>query len=127
MYNAITKMYVTGALLLYSLVAVQAVLQCWGYIGMSPAVAVQAPWDIARCMLTVIHSNADIGMSDMVSHLCAIHGCASSKGDCVGDICGCASIMGVCWQHRVAITHCSTDIGMSDVGLFMHCRWLCQQ
>ena len=119
MYNAITKMYVTGALLLYSLVAVQAVLQCWGYIGMSPAVAVQAPWDIARCMLTVVHHNAGIGMSGVVSCLCTIcgctiaGGCASGKGDCV-------STTGMCWQHRVAITHCNTDIDMSGIGgLFM--------
>ena len=32
MYGAITEMYVTGALLLYSLVAVQAVVQCWGIL-----------------------------------------------------------------------------------------------
>ena len=76
----------------------------------------QALWDIARCMLTVIHCNAGISMSGAVSHLCTVHGCASSKGDCVGDVCGCASTMGVCWQHRVAITHCNTDIDMSGVG-----------
>ena len=42
-------------------------------MGMLPVVAVQVPWDIARCMLTVVHSNADIGMSGVVSCLCAVH------------------------------------------------------
>ena len=87
-------------------------------MGMLPALAVQALWDIARCMFTVVHSNADIGMSGVVSCLCAVHGCtitggyAGGKGDCVSNVCGCAGAMAVCWQCRVAITHCNTDIGM---------------
>jgi hypothetical protein len=43
MYGAIIRMYVAGVLLLYLPVAVQVVEQHWGYIGMSPVVAVQAP------------------------------------------------------------------------------------
>ena len=90
-------MYLTGMMLSCLLVAVQAVVWRWEYMGMLLAVAVQAPWDIARYMLTVVHCNAGIGMSGVVSHLCAIHGCtitsgcASSEGDCVSNVCGCAS------------------------------------
>ena len=46
----------------------------------------QVPWDIAR---SIVHSNADIGMSGVVSHLCAVcgftiaSGCAGGEGDCV--------------------------------------------
>ena len=119
-------MYLASVMLSSSLVAVQAVVWCWGCMGMSLVVAVQVPWDIARWMLTVVHCNAGIGMSGAVSHLCTVHGCASGEGDCVSNICGCASATGVCWWHRVTITHCNTDIDMSGVGgLFMHCRWLC--
>ena len=63
-------------------VAVQAVLWCWGYMGMS--LAVQAQWDIARCMLTVVHCSAGIGMFGVVSHLCAICGCTIAGG-CASD------------------------------------------
>ena len=102
-------------------------------MGMLPVVAVQMLWDIARCILTVVHCDADIGMSGVVSRLCAVcgctiaGGCAGSKGDCAGDMCGCASA-GECWWCRVAIIHCNTYIGISDIGeLVMHRRWLCQQ
>ena len=62
---------------------------------MSLVVAVQTPWDIARCMLTVVHRNAGICMSGVVSRLCTVcgctitGGCAGGEGDCVGDVCGC--------------------------------------
>ena len=76
-----------------------------GYVKILPAVAVQTLWDIARCMLTVVHHNTGICMSGVVSHLCTIHGCtitggcAGSKGDCVSDVCGCVGTRGVCqWQ-----------------------------
>ena len=66
------------------------------------------PWDIARCMLMVVHHNAGICMSGVVSHLCTVHGCtiagghAGSEGDCVGDVCGCVSARGVCrWGKSV--------------------------
>ena len=88
-------MYLAGVMLSCSPVAVQVVVWHWGYMGMSLVVAVQVLWDIARCMLTVVHHNAGISMSGAVSHLCTICGCADSKGDCVGDIWGCASAMGV--------------------------------
>ena len=74
---------------------------------MLPAVAVQTPWDIARCTLTIVHHDADIGMSGVVSHLCAVGGCTitggcvGGEGDCVGDVCGCAgtggNVGGVGW------------------------------
>ena len=73
-----------------------------GHMIMSPAVAVQTPWDIARCMLTVVHRNTGICMSGVVSHLCTVHGCTiaggcvGSEGDCVGDVCGCVGAGGVC-------------------------------
>ena len=59
------------------------------------------PWDIARCMLTVVHHNAGICMSGVVSHLCTVHGCtitggcAGGEGDCVGDVCGCVGARGM--------------------------------
>ena len=71
--------------------AVLAVVQHWGYVEISLEVAVQAPWDIARCMLTVVHHNADIGMSGVVSCLCTIGGYTITSG-CVG---GCTA-PGVC-------------------------------
>ena len=43
-------------------------------------VAVQMPWDIARCMLTVVHHNTGIWMSGVVSHLCTVHGCTIAGG-----------------------------------------------
>ena len=73
-------MYLAGVMLSCLLVAVQVVVWCQGYMGMLPAGAVQVPWDIARCMLTVVHHNADIGMSGVVSHLCTICGCTIASG-----------------------------------------------
>ena len=72
-------------------VAVSAVVQCWGYVEMSLAVGVQMPGDIARCMLTVVHHNAGICMSGVVSCLCTIHGCTIAGG-CVGS----CTVPGVC-------------------------------
>ena len=46
----------------------------------SPVVAVQMPWDIARCMLMVVHHNTGICMSGMVSCLCTVHGCTIASG-----------------------------------------------
>ena len=114
-------MYLASVMLSCSSVALQAVVQCQGYMGMLPVVAVQVPWDIARCMLTVVCHNAGIGTSGAVSHLCAICGCTiasgcASKGDCISNVCGCASTAEVCWWHRVAITHCNTVICLVLVG-----------
>ena len=84
-------------------VAVSAVVRCWRYVKILLAVAVQTPWDIARCMLMVVHHNTGICMSGVVSHLCTIHGCtitggcAGGEGDCVGNVCGCVGARGVCW------------------------------
>ena len=97
-------MYLAGVMLSCLPVAVQAVVQCQGHMRMLPVVAVQMPWDIARCMLTVVHHNAGICMSGVVSHLCTIHGCtitggcAGCEGDCVSDVCGWVSARGVCRQ-----------------------------
>ena len=83
------------------LVAVLAVVWHWGYVKISPVVTVQMPWDIAS-MLMVVHCNAGICMSGMVSRLCTVHGCtitggcAGGEGDCVGDVCGCVGTGGVC-------------------------------
>ena len=82
-----------------SLVAVSAVVRCRGYVKISPAVAVQMPWDIARCMLTVVHHNAGICMSGVVSHLCTVHGCTNASGCAGGDVCGCVGARGVCWRR----------------------------
>ena len=76
-------MYLAGVMLSYSLVAVQAVVWHRGHMRMSPVEAVQMPWDIARCMLTVVHCNAGICMSGVVSHLCTVHGCTIAGG-CIG-------------------------------------------
>ena len=81
-------------------VAVLAVV--WRGVKISPVVAVQTPWDIARCMLTVVHHNTGICMSGVVSRLCTVHGCtiacgcAGGEGDCVSDVCGCVGAGGVC-------------------------------
>ena len=57
---------------------------------MSPVVAVLVPWDVAICMVTIVHQNADISMSGVgVSCSRAIGGCVGGKGDCDGDGCGC--------------------------------------
>ena len=98
-------MYLAGVMLSCLPVAAQAVVQCWGHMRMLPVVAVQMPWDIARCMLMVVHCNAGICMSGVMSHLCTVHGCtitsgcAGGEGDCVGDVCGCVGTRGVC-QRR---------------------------
>ena len=76
-------MYLASVMLSCSLVAVQAVVRCRGHMRMSPVVAVQMPWDIARCMLMVVHCNAGICMSGVVSCLCTVHGCTITGG-CVG-------------------------------------------
>ena len=54
------------------------------------------------CMLTVIHHNMDVGMSDVGGlflywwWLCYfVSGCAGSKGNGVSDVCGCVSTRGV--------------------------------
>ena len=102
-------MYLAGVMLSCFPVAVQVVVQCWGHMRMLPAVAVQTPWDIARCMLTVVHHNAGICMSRVVSHLCTICGCAIAGG-CVGgctasEVCediaggGRANAVGYCKVH----------------------------
>ena len=67
----------------------------------SPVVAVQMPWDIARCMLMVVHHNAGICMSGVVS--CTICGCVggcTAPGVCE-DIAGsgCTNAMGYCKVH----------------------------
>ena len=94
-------MYFAGVMLSCSQVAVQVVVWCWGHMRMSLVVAVQTPWDIARCMLTVVHHNAGICMSGVVSRLCTVHGCTitGGEGDCVGDVCGCVGARGVCWRR----------------------------
>jgi len=60
---------------------------------MLPVVAVLVPWDVAICVVTIVHQNADISMSGLgVNHSstigdCAISsGCASSDGDCDGNV-----------------------------------------
>ena len=102
-------MYLAGVMLSCLPVAVQAVVRCRGHMRMSPVVAVQKPWDIARCMLMVVHCNAGICMSGVVSCLCTVHGCTIAGG-CVGSctapgVCeditggGCANAMGYCKVH----------------------------
>ena len=102
-------MYLAGVMLSCSLVAVQAVVWCWGHMRMSPAVAVQMLWDIVRCMLMVVHLNAGICMSGVVSRLCTIRGCTIAGGGVCGcmasGVCediaggGCANTMGYCKVH----------------------------
>ena len=62
---------------------------------MSPAVAVLVPWDVAICVVTIVHQNAHISMSGLGMNCssaigdCAIaSGCAGSEGDWDGDVCG---------------------------------------
>jgi len=56
---------------------------CWrwygaigGMGGMSPAVAVLVPWDVAIYVVTIVHQNADISMSGLGVN------CSSAVGDC---------------------------------------------
>ena len=102
-------MYLASVMLSCLPVAVQAVVRRRGHMRMLPVVAVQTPWDIARCMLTVVHRNAGICMSGVVSHLCTICGCAFASG-CVSSctalgVCediasgGCANAVGYCKVH----------------------------
>ena len=74
-------MYLAGVMLSCLLVAVQAVVWRRGHMRMSLVVAVQMPWDIARCMLTVVHHNAGICMSGVVSHLCIGYNTGCTAGD----------------------------------------------
>jgi len=74
---------------------------------MLPAVAVLVPWDVAVCVVTIVHQNADISMSGLGVHCsgtigdhATAGGCAGSKGDCNGDVCGCAGTGGVRQQNR---------------------------
>jgi len=56
---------------------------------MLPVVAVLVPWDVAICMVTIVHQNADISMSGLgVNCSGAIGDCAiaSGEGDCNGDV-----------------------------------------
>ena len=43
----------------------QQFVQCWGYVRMSLAVVVPALGGLVMCMLTMIHHNMDVGMSDV--------------------------------------------------------------
>ena len=79
-----------------------------GHMIMSPAVAVQTPWDIARCMLTVVHRNTGICMSGVVSHLCTVRG-YTIAGGCVS---GCTAL-GVC--EDVAGGGCANAVGYCKV------------
>jgi len=55
------------------------------------AVAVVVPWDVAICVMTIFHQNAEISMSGLgVNHSSAVGDCAGGKGDCDSDVCGCA-------------------------------------
>ena len=84
-------MYFAGVMLSCLPVAVQVIGWCRGYMRMLLAVAVQALWDIVRCMFTIIHCNAGICMSGVVSRLCTVCGCTIASG-CVS---GC-TVLGVC-------------------------------
>ena len=90
------------------LVAVLAVVRCWGYVEILPAVAVQMLWDIARCMLMVVHCNAGICMSGVVSHLCTVHGCTIASG-CVSS----CMTLGVC--EDIASSGCANAVGYCKV------------
>ena len=57
-------------------VAVLAVVRCRGYVKISPEVAVQTPWDIARCMLMVVHVRAT-PKSNSVDNVWALQGDAT--------------------------------------------------
>jgi len=68
---------------------------------MSLAVAVLVPWDVAICVVTIVHQNTDISMSGLGVNCsgtigdCAIaSGCAGGEGHCDGDVCGCAGTGG---------------------------------
>ena len=89
-------------------VGVLVVVRCWGFVKISPVVAVQMPWDIARCMLMVVHHNAGIGMSGVVSRLCTVHGCTIAGG-CVG---GCMAL-GVC--EEITGSGCANTVGYCKV------------
>ena len=48
---------------------------------MSLAVAVLVPWDVAICVVTIVHQNADISISGLgVNHSSAIGDCAIAGG-----------------------------------------------
>ena len=85
---------VASVLLLLLLVAMLVMVRHYGMDGcMSPAVAVLVLWDVAICVVTIVHQNADISMSGLgVNHSstvgdCAITGgCVTSDGDCNSDV-----------------------------------------
>ena len=91
-----------------SLVAVSAVVQCQWYVKILLAVAVQTLWNIARCILTVVHCNTGICMSGVVSCLCTVHGCTIAGG-CV---CGC-TVPVVC--EDIAGSGCENAVGYCKV------------
>ena len=101
-------MYLASVMLSCSLVAVQAVVRHWGHIRMLLVVAVQTLWDIARCMLMVVHHNTGICMSGVVSRLCTVHGCTIAGG-CVG---GCMAL-GVC--EEITGSGCANTVGYCKV------------
>ena len=85
-------------------------------------VAVQVLWDIARCMLTVVHHNAGISMSG-VGGLFIYHGwlCYHWRwGGCVSDVCGCASTVEVCDGAKGKLT-CHNVISLWGWTYTRHC------
>jgi len=97
---------------------------------MLPVVAVLVPWDVAICVVAIVHQNADINMSGLgVNHSgtvgdCAIAGgCAGGDSDCDGDV------LWLCWCrggdmscHNV-VSWWGQTCGVGE--LFLHRRWLC--
>jgi len=68
---------------------------------MLPAVAVLVPWDVAICVVTIVHQNANISMSGLgvncssaIGDYAMDGGCAGSEGGCDVDVCGCDSARG---------------------------------
>jgi len=108
---------VAGVLLLLSPVAVLSMVRHRGMDGcMSPAAAVLVLWDVAICVVAIVHQNADINVSGLgVNHSgtvgdCAIAGgCAGGEGDCDSDVCGCGST-GEC--EAAAWVSCNTNINV---------------
>jgi len=83
---------------------------------MSLEVAVLVPWDVAICVVTIVHQNADISMSGLgvncsgaIGDCVIAGGCASGKGDCDSDVCGCD---GTRECEAVVWVNCNTDINV---------------
>jgi len=67
---------------------------------MSPVVAALVPWDVAICVVAIVHQNADINISGLgVNHSSAVGDCAIDGG-CAGGDSDCGGNVLWLWWHQ---------------------------